>query len=118
MISDSNFWPETITAGGRTRTVSRHILEETHRGITPERVEYALENWVVRGIRTGADGRQSWVYLAFESRLSKMVRVAVSMDDTVIVTAFPDQAATTHWNRRNIDYFRRHYRNLEVRDAS
>ncbi len=40
------------------------------------------------------------------------------MDDKVIVTAFPDQAATTHWNKKNIDYFRRYYQNLEVRDAS
>ena len=40
------------------------------------------------------------------------------MDDKVIATAFPDRAATTHWNKKNIDYFRRHYQNLEVRDAS
>ena len=93
------------------------MLDKTHEGITPERVEHTLDNWVVRGIRTSADGRQSRVYLAFEPQLSKMVRVVVSMDDKVIVTAFPDQAATTHWNERNIDYFRRHYQNLEVSDA-
>ena len=114
----SNEWPDTITTGERTRILSQHLRDETHRDITPERVGYVLENWVVRGIRTSPDGRSSWIYLAFVYGLGRMVRVAVSMDDERIVTAFIDGAATKHWSRRNLDYFNTHYRNLEVRDES
>ena len=86
--------------------------------ITVERVEYVLENWEVRGIHTAIDGTQSWVYFATLSDLGRMVRVAVSIDDERIATAFPDTQAANHWNRRNISYFHRKYRNVEVRDES
>lgn len=52
------------------------------------------------------------------SDLGRMVRVAVSIDDERIATSFPDTQATTHWNRRNISYFHRKYRNVEERDES
>ena len=109
--------PDIIIAVGRTRTVSRHLREETHSGVTEERIEYVLNNWVLRGIRTEDDGRQSTVYLAFVSDLDKMMRVAISMDDRIIVTAFPDSMATLRWNRGDHEYFVRRYRDLEVRDA-
>ena len=110
--------PETITAGGITRTVSGHAIHDTHEGITAEIIEFVLENWVIRGVKTDADGRQSLCYWAFVPQLEKMVRVAVSMDDTTIITAFRDTAATRHWNEGNLSYFVRHYQDLEERVAS
>ncbi len=47
-----------------------------------------------------------------------MLRVAVSLDDELIITAFPDRTATGHWNKGNLDYFDRTYQSLEVRDES
>ena len=87
--------PHEITAGGRTRTVSQHMRNEPHLGVTTRQVEYVLENWVVRGTNTDPHGRQSWIYLAVVPRLGKMVRVAVSIDDETVITAFPDGSATS-----------------------
>lgn len=116
--SGSSRLPATITAGGRTRAVSRHMMDETHRTITAERVRHVLENWVIRGIKTESNDRQSLCYWAFVPGLGNMVRVAVSMDDSLIITAFQDRVATRNWNRGDRAYFVRHFRNLEVRDAS
>ena len=116
--SDSEQLPETITAGGRTRAVSHHMRNSTHIGITAERVRYVLENWVIRGIKTDADGRQSLCYWASVPELEKMVRVAVSIDDTAIITAFRDTPATHKWRNSDLSYFERRFRHLEVRDAS
>ena len=116
--SGSDRLPATITAEGRTWAVSRHARDDTHIGITEEVIEFVLENWVIRGIKTDADGRQSLCYWAFVFGLEKMVRVAVSMDDSLIVTSFPDQSATRNWNRGDRIYFVRNFRNLEERDAS
>ena len=109
--------PQTITAAGKVRTVSQHMRDFPHSGITAERVEHVLDHWLVRGIRTELDGSQSWCYLAFVYGMDEMVRVAVSMDDETIITAFRDRTATRHWNRGNQDYFIRNYQNLEERDA-
>ena len=81
-------------------------------------MEHVLDNWVIRGIKTDALGRQSMCHLAFAPQLEKMVRVAVSMDDNRIITAFPDDTATKHWNEGNLSYFVRHYQDLEERVAS
>ncbi len=116
--SDFEQLPETITAGGRTRAVSRHMRNSTHIGITAERVRHVLENWVIRGIKIDADGRQSLCYWAYVPELEKMVRVAVSIDDTAIITAFRDTPATQKWRNSDLSYFDRRFRHLEVRDAS
>ena len=55
--------------------------------------------------------------MAFVSGMDEMVRVAVSMDDETIITAFRDRTATRHWNKGNRSYFVRNYQNLEERDA-
>lgn len=110
--------PKTITASGKARTVSQHMQNEPHPGITAERVECVLEHWVVRGIRTERDGSQSRCYLAFVSGLDEIVRVAVSMDDEIIITGFRDRTATRHWNKGDRGYFVRNYQDLEERDAS
>ena len=86
--------PETITAGGRTRTVTQYMRNHPHLGITAKRVENVLENWLIRGIRTESDGRQSRCYIGVVPGLDEMVRVAVSMDDERIISAFQDRTAT------------------------
>ena len=116
--SGSSRLPAAITAGGKTRAVSRHARDDTHIGITAEVIEFVLENWAIRGIKTDADGRQSLCYWAYAAELEKMVRVAVSMDDTTIITAFRDTPATRKWRNLDLAYFDRKYRRLEVRDAS
>lgn len=109
--------PQTIKASGKSRAVSQHMQDAPHPGITVERVERVLDNWVIRGIRTERDGSQSWCYIAFVPGMDEMVRVAVSMDDETIITAFRDRTATRHWNKGSRGYFIRNYQNLEERNA-
>ena len=109
--------PQTITAGGKTRLVSQHLRNDPHLGITTERIERVIEHWIIRGIRTERDGSHSRCYIAFVPGLDEMVRVAVSMDDEVIITGFRDRTATRHWNTGNSGYFVRNYQNLEERNA-
>ena len=85
---------------------------------TPERVEYVLGNWVVRGVCTDSKGAQSVVHWSYVYGFNRMVRVAVSMDDNTIITAYPDRTAGRHWDRGNLDYFARRCQNVEVNDAS
>ncbi|MCY3637944.1 MAG: hypothetical protein OXG80_02480 [Chloroflexi bacterium] len=114
----SNRLPATIKSGAITRELTQHAIDKPHHGITAAIIEHVLDNWVIRGIKTDALGRQSMCYLAFAPQLGKTVRVAVSMDGSRIITAFPDDAATGHWNKGNLSYFVKRYQNLEVRDAS
>ena len=107
--------PREITAGGLTRTDTHHLQNDPRPGITARRVQYVLDNWLIRGIYTDSRGTRSWGYLAFVTGLDKMVKVAVSLDDERVVTAFLDRTATGHWNRGNRDYFETHYENLEIR---
>ena len=109
--------PSVITSGERTRTLSRHLIEQTHSGITADRIEHVLSSWALRGIRTDSHGLSSLVYLAFVPGLNNMVRVAVTLDDEMIITAFQDAGATRNWLRGNRSYFARQYRDLEERDA-
>ncbi len=44
------------------------------------------------------------------------MRVAVSIDDRRIISAFLDTTATEKLNSGDIDYFQRNYERLEVRD--
>jgi hypothetical protein len=94
------------------------MLDSPHLGVTDEHVSHVLEHWRLRGIRTSANGRQSWGYLAFVPGLEEMVRVAVSLDDELVISAFQDRTATRHWNNGNRDYFVRTYQNMEERDAN
>ena len=110
--------PDTITAGGRTRTVTQHAIDDTHPGITAEFVAYVLENWVIRGIKTDPSGRQSMCHWAYVLDLGKMVRVAVSLDDRRIITAFPDSAATRSWSDGRRDFFDGRCENWEERNES
>ena len=110
--------PATITAGGATRTLSQHMRDNPHPGITARRVELVLNDWIIRGVRAERDGSRSTVYFGFVPGMDEMVRVAVSEDDARIIMAFRDRTATRHWNRRNRQYFTLAYTEPEVRNAS
>ena len=92
------------------------MREAPHPGITPERVAHVLEHWLIRGVRTEERGRQSMCYISFVPGMTRMVRVAVSMDDERIINAFQDRTATLNWNKGSMGYFVRVYGNLEVRN--
>ena len=94
------------------------MRDNLHRGITDERVAHVLENWVIRGICNDSGRRQSQAYWGFVPGLGQMVKVAVSMDDEVIVTAYLDRTATIHWNKGNRGYFANRCKGLEERDAN
>lgn len=57
------------------------------------------------GLRADPNRRLSWNYYAFVPRLDHVVRVAVSLDDSTVVTAFLDQTADGHWKSGNRAYF-------------
>ena len=80
-------------------------------------VSQVLDNWVVRGIRTAPDGEQSWNYYAFVPGRNSMLRMAVSLDDERIVSAFPDEGTTKAWHRGDLGYFRRHLAAVEERNG-
>lgn len=88
--------PDSITAGGKTRTVSRHLQENPHPGITAERIEHILDTWVVRGNCVHSTGSRTITYWGFVPGLPRMVRVAVSLDDERIVTAYQYRTATAN----------------------
>ena len=115
-VSSTQQLPPSLTAGGKTRTVTQYLRDNARPGITAHRIVRVLEHWVIRGVRTEEVGRQSMCYLAFVPGMMEMVRLAVSMDDERIINAFPDRTATRHWNKRNTLYFARVYADLEVRD--
>ncbi len=118
---DAAALPETLTAGGRTRQVTAHLQQQAvsiHDEITLERLASILDNWVVRGIRTDCRGRQSIASLGWVEYGSgrRLMRVAVSIDDQRIISAFLDTTATEKLNSGDIEYFQRNYERLEVRD--
>ena len=109
--------PRTITAGGRTRSVTRHARTETHPGITAKRIERALEDWVVRGVCKDKDGILALVHWGFVPGLRRMIKVVVSLDDERIITAYQDRNATNNWKRGDRAYFLERCRSLEERNA-
>jgi hypothetical protein len=107
----------TIVAGGKERTLSSHAIQTRRPGITNARISFVIDNWQLRGIYSDPQtGRDSRVYLAFVPGMARVVRVAVSMDGSRILSAFPDRNATRNLARGNRDYFADKYRDLEERD--
>lgn len=109
--------PSTLTADGKTRNVTYHLQQQAirRRELTEEQIVAVLENWIIRGVRTDFNGRQSMAYLGwveYEGR-NRLMRVAVSLDDQRIITAVLDGTATDKMEEGNWDYFRRHYAELE-----
>ena len=86
-----------------------------HPGITTERVAYALEYWILRGVRIDEHDEESICYIGPAPGLRGMIRVAVSMDDERIITAFADQSATRALRRGDDDYFDMEYEDWEKR---
>lgn len=111
---------KTIVAGGKVRRISQHMLGDLqnnrHSEITRERVVYVLDNWVVRGVYTNPQG-DSRVHYAFVPDLGNVVRVAVSMDDKEIITAFQNSRARQSLFAGDFAYFTNQMklRDLEVR---
>ena len=99
---------KTIVAGGKRRRLSQHMLANLrtnrHDGINRERVAYVLDNWVVRGIYNNERG-DSRVHYAFVPEIGNVVRVAVSMDDKEIITAFQNSRARQSLFAGDFTYF-------------
>ncbi len=95
----------TITAGGKTRKLSQHLINDPHPEVTNRDISHVLSRWKLRGVLTDSQGRQSWNYYAMNRRLGRIVRVSVSMSDDIIITAHPDRNATLHWRNGNRDWF-------------
>lgn len=107
----------TIFAGGKERTLTNHAMQTRRPGMTNARIAYVIDNWLMRGIYSDPQtGQNSWVYLAFVPGMDRVVRVAVSMDESRILSAFPDRNATRNLVRGNRDYFADRYRDSEERD--
>ncbi len=98
-LGDRRALPETITAGGVTRWLTRHLREEPDDGVAADRIQYALENWVVRG-------------------RDELLRVPVSLDDAEIITAHFDEHAAGRIVAGDRPWFQQRCRDLEVRDGS
>lgn len=92
-------------AGGKKRRISKHILENPHPEVEKRDIVYVLSRWKIMGLRTDLTGRLSWNYYALVPRHNYVVRVAVSLDDSTVVTAFLDQTADKHWKTGNLAYF-------------
>ena len=107
----------TLTAGGKTRTVTDHVINNRHLRVTRRMIAHVLDNWVIRGIHTTPDGEPSWNYYALVPGRTSMLRVAVSLDDERIVAAFPDEGATKAWKRGDLEYFRRRLAEVEERNG-
>lgn len=115
--------PPTLTVAGIERELTDHLqqqAETAHNEITLERLADILNNWVIRGIRQDRDGRRSIAFLGWiEHRGSRrLMRVAASIDDRRIISAFLDGKATEKLNSSDMDYFQRNYERLEVRDET
>ena len=114
--------PVTIaTADGKRREVTAHLQYQALRRqeITAERIISVLDNWIIRGIKTDASGRQStayWGWVAFEC-VERLLRVNVSMDDRRLTTAYLDSRATRKFLIGDMLYFQRNYAGLEVQNV-
>ncbi len=108
---------KTLDAGGKRRHISLHLLNDLRNNrreeITRERVAYVLDNWTIRGVNIE---HQTMNYLAFVPEVDTVIRVAVSLDDSRIVTAYPDRTAAIHLSRGTFAYFTNKLANMEVRN--
>lgn len=110
--------PETITAGGVTRWLTRHLRDNPHPGVTAGRIQHVLENWIVRGICTDSNGSVTVTYWGFVPGRKPMLRVPVSLDEAEIITAtFDSEAARRIAQEGALLWFQGRCRDLEVRNA-
>ena len=110
---------KTLAGGGKVRRITPHLREgmrkDSRREVTLPRVAYVLDNWMIRGVNIK---HQTLNYLAFVPDVSKLIRVAVSLDDKAILSAYADRTATKHWNLGNLAYFTNQLANMEVRNET
>ena len=105
--------PETITAGGKTRLVSRYLQDNVsarpdRQMVTAQRIEQVLENWLFRCVTTsgGREGQTYWGQVRY-NRKDRLMKVIVSLDDETIVNAYLDDKATRDWHTYGRRYFDR-----------
>ena len=116
---DRRTLPETITAGGVTRWLTRHLRDNPDPGVTADRIQHVLENWVARGIcRDGRNNREAIVYWGFVPSRKDPLRIPVSLDDQEIITAHFDEPAAKRIEDESRPWFQRRCRDLEVCDGS
>ncbi len=85
--------------------------------MTSSKIQFALENWGVRGICTGENGRETITYWGFVPGRAAMLRVPISLDDAEIITAHFDEHTVARIVEEGRPWFQRRCRELEVRDA-
>ena len=107
--------PLWITGGGKTRRVSQHMRGRPHGQVTAARVAHALDHWLIRGRVTDERGTVSTVYWSRVPGRQELMRVAVSQDDSTIVTAFLDTSATRYLLRGDRRYFTDRLADMEER---
>lgn len=112
---DRRTLPETITAAGVTRWLTRHVRENPRAGVTADRIQHVLENWLVRGVCTDNNGSVTITYWGFVPGRDMMLRVPVSLDHTEIVAAHFDRWATRRIAETGRPWFQQRCRDLEVR---
>lgn len=119
--------PPTLAVAGVEREITIHLQQraEERRYITEENLVEVLRNWVARGIRYdeprfNEPRRASMVYWGWieYAGAERLMRVAVSMDDRRIASAFTDDTATEKMNRGDIGYFQRNYERWEMRNEA
>ncbi len=93
-----------------------HAIDKMlERGITEVQVAYVLDNWQLRGIDNTPGREPSHVYFAYIPEHTKIMKVAISLDDERIVTTHLDARATKDFQRGTRNYFVK-YQGLEERD--
>ena len=128
-MSSSGEWrlPWTLTAGGVQRDITLHLQQgaEERSYITEENLVEVLRNWVARGIhydapRLNEPRRPSIVYWGWikHAGMDRLMRVAVSMDERRIASAFAGDTATEKMNCGDIGYFQRNYEQWEMRNEA
>ena len=85
------------------------------RSITEVQIAYVLDNWQLRGIDNTLGREPTYVYFAYIPEQTKVLKVAISLDDERIVTTHFDTRATKSFQRGTRNYFAK-YRDLEERD--
>ncbi|MCY4578727.1 MAG: hypothetical protein OXD31_06725 [Chloroflexi bacterium] len=101
--------PETITAGGKSRTVDPHLQQRANQrpDVTAANIQEVINNWLVRCISTDSDDNEGisyWGWISSESD-SRVMHVVVSLDDERYVTAHRDRRALRALRKGTRGYF-------------
>ena len=114
--------PDALTVGGIRREVTFHLRQQAEKRseITVQNLATVLDNWVVRGVRYDESRRPSVAHFGWVEHegVQRLMRVAVSMDNQRIATAFVDTSATEALHNGDFDYFQRNYEQVEMRDEA